>query len=156
MNPKEEEKISWTALEYEEKIRTEDWFWALGIIIVASSVAAIIFNNYFFAALIIISGLLLGFLAIKKPELIPHEIGPKGLKIKNRIYLYENIKAFWVSEEPTPILFIKSERLFLPVISMPTEEQLVTKIRNAFISKGIPQEEMKLHLSEKMIESLGF
>jgi len=156
MNPQEEQNIFWTALEYEEKVRTEDWFWALGIIIIASSIAAIIFNNYFFAALIVIGGLILGFLAIKKPELIAHELGPKGLKIKNRIYRYENITAFYVQEEPTPVLFIKSERVFLPIISMPIEEDMAAEIHNAFISKGIPEEEMKLHLSEKMLESLGF
>jgi hypothetical protein len=51
MNPNE--KLSWSALEYEEKIRSSDWFWALGIIVVTSSVAAIIFGNYFFATLLV-------------------------------------------------------------------------------------------------------
>ena len=27
------EKLEWSALEYEEKERSRDWFWALGIIV---------------------------------------------------------------------------------------------------------------------------
>ena len=59
------EKLEWSALEYEEKDRSSDWFLALGIIVVCSSVAAFIFENYFFAALLLLSGVLLGFFAIK-------------------------------------------------------------------------------------------
>src|SRR5258706_15804151 len=90
------EKLEWSALEYEERERSPDWFWALGIIVATSSIAAIIFGNYFFAALLILSGVLLGFFAIKKPDLVTYELNNKGLKIRNRLYPYENIKSFWV------------------------------------------------------------
>src|ERR1017187_1544598 len=93
------EKLTWSALEYEEKEKSKDWFWALGIIVVTSSVAAIIFGDYFFAVLLVLSGLLLGFFAIKKPETIFYELNNRGLKIGNRLYLYENIKSFWVQIE---------------------------------------------------------
>ena len=120
-----EEKLAWSALEYEEKDRNPDWFWALGIIIITSSIAAIIFENYFFAALIILSGLLLGFFAVKKPDIITYELNEKGLIIKNRLYPYKNIKSFWVQlgAHPNagvkPILFIHSERAFMPILSIP-------------------------------------
>ena len=70
MNPNPNEKLNWSALEYEEKTRSPDWFWALGIIVVTSSIAAIIFGNYFFATLLVLSGLLLGFFAVKKPDMV--------------------------------------------------------------------------------------
>lgn len=158
-----EEKINWSALEYEEKERHVDWFWALGVIIFASSVTAIIFGNYFFAILLIVGGGLLGFFAIKKPDMVFYELNNKGLKIRDRIYLYGNIKFFWVQKVITndgkimrPALFIRSERLFLPVISVPIEESSVVKIHNMFIAHNIPEMEMKEHPSEKILESLGF
>ena len=49
------EKINWSALEYEVKERSQDWFWALGIIVATSAVAAIIFSDYFFAGLLVLS-----------------------------------------------------------------------------------------------------
>jgi len=62
------EKLEWSALEYEERERGNDWFLALGIIVAASSVAATIYSNYFFATLLVLSGLLLGSFAIKNTE----------------------------------------------------------------------------------------
>jgi hypothetical protein len=150
------ENLGWTALEYEEKNRSTDWFWALGIIIVAGSIASIIFANYFFAALLIISGVLLGFFAIKKPETVPYELNNKGLKIKSRLYPYEKIKAFYVQTENKPLLFIKSERFFMPIISIPIEYGHANSIRNVMLSKEVLEEKMAEHPYEKIMEYLGF
>lgn len=158
-----EEKLNWSALEYEEKERQVDWFWALGVIVIASSLAAIIFGNYFFAILLIVGGLLMGFFAIKKPDMVFYELNEKGLKIRDRIYLYENIKAFWVQKPLSddgkvmpPALFIKSQRLLVPVFSVPIEETSVVKIHNLMLAHDVPEEEMKEHPSEKIMEALGF
>jgi hypothetical protein len=162
------DKLSWSALEYEEKERSQDWFWALGIIIVTSSIASIIYGNYFFAALLVLSGVLLGFFAIKKPEIISYELNKKGLKIKNRLYLYENIKSFWVQSGAfpntslpeqvviKPILFIKTERIFMPILDIPIEEEMAEDIHSIMLGQNIVEEEMKEHPSEKIMEALGF
>jgi hypothetical protein len=150
-------KLEWTALEYEEKERGKDWFWALGIIVVASSITSFIYSNYFFGLLLIIGGVLLGAFAIKKPDLVFYEINEKGLKIKNRLFPYENIKSFWVKKgTEKPVLFIKSERLFMPIISMPIKQDSAEKIRNLMLSGKVREEEMKEHMSEKIMDSLGF
>lgn len=156
------EKLAWSVLEYEEKERSSDWFWALGIIVVSSSVTAVIYGSYFFAALLILSGVLLGFFAVKKPDVIPYELNRDGLKIRNRLYPYENIKSFWVQADPTgetnvkPILFIKSERLFMPVMAIPIDNSLAEDIHFILDSKNVTEEEMKEHPSHTIMESLGF
>lgn len=161
-------KLSWSALEYEEKERSTDWFWALGIIVVTSSIAAIIFGNYFFAALLILSGILLGFFAIKKPDIVSYELNARGLKIRNRLYPYENIKSFWVQVNNSsetdlpavagikPILFIHSERAFMPILSIPIEPKMAEEIHSILLSQNIAEVEMKEHPSEKIMEVLGF
>jgi hypothetical protein len=148
--------IEWSALEYEEKKRNADWFWALGIIVVAVSITAIIYKNYFFAMLIIIGGILLGFFAIKKPEMVSYELNEKGLKIKTRLFPFKDIKAFWVQTGPKEILFIKSERPFMPIISMPIRDKLGEKIRSVMLAHEVAEEEMKEGMSEKIMERLGF
>lgn len=161
------EKIIWSALEYDEREHTQDWFWALGIIVVTSSIASIIFGNYFFAVLLILSGVLLGFFAMKKPDMVTYELNDKGLAVRDRLYLYETLKSFWVQSVKLreydeqegiikPILFIHTERAFMPVISMPTEDELAEKIRAQMLSKNVIEEEMKEHPSEKIMEALGF
>ncbi|MFA6257564.1 MAG: hypothetical protein WC671_00955 [Candidatus Paceibacterota bacterium] len=157
-----DEKLVWSALEYEEKDRTSDWFWALGVIVVTSSIAAIIFENYFFAALIILSGILLGFFAIKKPDTITYQLNRKGLIIRSRLYPYENIKSFWIQLDThpeavlKPILFIHSERAFMPILSIPINETIAEDIHSIMLSKNIAEVEMKEHASEKIMEALGF
>lgn len=156
------EKLEWSALEYEEKERSRDWFWALGIIVVTSSVAAIIFGNYFFAVLLFLSGLLLGFFAIKKPDSISYELNNQGLKIRTRLYPYENIKSFWVQIDMTgemklkPTLFVKTERVFMPILSITIDDNIAEDIRSIMLSKNVVEEEMKEHASLSIMELLGF
>ncbi len=160
------DKLSWSALEYEEKERSRDWFWALGIIVIAGALAAIIYGNYFFAVLIMLSGILLGFFATKKPEEINYELNDRGLRIRSRIYPYENIKSFWIqtsfspkAPEGTvlkPTLFIKSERVFMPIISVPIHDDWAQEIYDIISSQNITEEEMVEHPSEKIMDFLGF
>lgn len=159
------EKISWSKFDYEEKKRSNDWFWALGVIVFTAGAAAMIYNNYFFAALIILSGVLLGFLASKKPELINYELNSKGFVVQNNLYPYENIKSFWVQRETftekkheklKPILFVKSERLFMPIILAPIENSMANEIHSFLLSKNVVEEEMKEQFGEKIMEALGF
>ena len=152
----ETEKIEWSALEYEEKERSVDWFWALGIIVVAGSVTSLIYGNYFFAILLILSGILLGFFAIKKPEMVSYELNKKGLKIKTRLFPYESMKSFFVQTTPKPMLFVKSSRMFMPILSMPIEDNLAEDIRSLLLSNNVQEEEMKEGPSERIMERLGF
>jgi len=162
MEEKTFEKLNWSELEYEEKERSVDWFWALGIIIVAGSIASILFGNYFFAMLLIIGGILLGFFAIKKQEIIPYELNEKGFKIKDRLYPYDNLKAFYVqikipnTEILKPTLFLKTSRALLPILSIPIQENSATKIKEIMLAKNIIEEEMHEHPSDKIMENLGF
>ncbi|MFA6585974.1 MAG: hypothetical protein WCS86_02320 [Candidatus Paceibacterota bacterium] len=150
-------KLEWSELEYEEKERGNDWFWALGVVVVAGSIASFIYSNYFFGLLLIISGILLASFAIKKPDLVFYELNEKGLKIRSRLYPYENIKSFWVQKDSLkPTLFINSERLLIPILSIPIKQYNAEEIRNAFLLNNVPEEEMKEHVSEKIMDSLGF
>lgn len=149
-------KIKWTLPEFDTKDRSPDWFWALGIIVVAGSVASIIYENYFFAVILILGGILMGYFAKKDPDMVTYELNEKGLIIRHRLHPYEKIKAFWVRAEGKPMLFIKSERIFMPIIVMETEALLAPQIRAIFLAHNIPEEEMKEHPSELIMEYLGF
>jgi len=153
---KPEEKIEWLAPEYDHKEQSMDWFWALGIIILATFVTSIIYKNYFFGILIILGGILLGHFSIKKPEMTDYELNNKGLKIKNRMHPYENIKHFWVQKLPKPILHVQSERFLFPTLSLPIYPNMADKIRDKMIEHNVPEEEIRDHPSVQIMEYLGF
>jgi hypothetical protein len=148
--------MQWSAPEYEERERTRDWFWALGIIVATASLASIIFGNYFFAGLIVLGGIVLGLFATKTPETVPYELNSRGLKIRMNLYSFDSIQAFWVEMHAKPTLFIKSSRFFMPMIAVPIDPLSAPRIHEIMMSKGIPEEEMKEHLSEKIMDALGF
>jgi hypothetical protein len=150
------EKITWTALEYEEKDRSQDWFWALGIIACTTAVTSIIYANYFFAALILISAALLAFFAIKKPDIITYELGSKGFKAGTRFYPFENIQAFWVETENKPKFFVKLDRPVMPNISVNIDINLADKISTIMLDAGVVEEQMQEHHAEKVMEFFGF
>ncbi len=149
-------KIEWQAPEYEDKKRSIDWFWALGIIVVAGSITSIIFGDYFFAILLILGGLMLGFFATQKPGMVTYEMTEKGIKINTEFYPFKNMKSFWIQMEPKFILFIKIDRFFMPIISMPIEMDKAEEINKLMIENNIPEEEMKPHMSENIMDNLGF
>ena len=161
-NANEEYKLIWSALEYEEKERSQDWFWALGVIVLTSSIASIIFANYFFALLLIIAGALLAFFAMKKPDIITYELNERGLKIHNRLYTYDSIKAFWVQADFTPdspvkpLFFVHTERAFMPILSIPINLDIAEDIHGIMSAQNIPEAEMKEHPSEKIMDVMGF
>ncbi|MCX6757514.1 MAG: hypothetical protein NTZ44_01360 [Candidatus Nomurabacteria bacterium] len=149
------ETLSWSVIEYEEKGRTKDWFWALGIIVVAGSIAAIIFNDGFFAVLLILGGISLGMFALKKPEMINYELSEKGLRIQDQLYTYKNIKMFFVKTNDKPTLFIKSNKFFFPMISAPLGDMSPEKVNEIMRENNVLEQEMKEHFSEKVLEYLG-
>jgi len=147
--------LKWSTMEYEEKERSTDWYWALGIIVVASSIASIIFHNYFFAILLILGGGCFIMFSIKKPEVINFEMNDKGIQINHSLYEYNNIRSFFVRDGEKPALFLKTKKVYTPFISASINSVSVESIRNNFLEKNVPEEEMKENLAEKLMERLG-
>lgn len=152
----DEVKLSWSKIEYEEKDRSADWYWALGVIAITSAAASIIFNNYFFAVLILLAGGLLYYFAKKPPEMIEFQITEKGVYARGHFYPYKTMKSFFVQKEDKPMLYIKTDRQFLPIVNIPLEYQMIDQVHALLLSKKVTEEEMKEHPAEKIMETLGF
>jgi hypothetical protein len=150
------DNLEWSLPEYEDKERSRDWYWTLGIIVVCASVTSIIYSNYFFAALLILGGLLLGYFSIRKPEVVYHQLGSKGLRIGRNLYPYKTLKSFSLQIEPKPMLIVHSARAFMPIITVPIEEEMAEIIEEIMLSNNVPEENIKPHSAETIMDSLGF
>jgi hypothetical protein len=152
----ENNKLSWAVPAYSHDKKTVDWFWGFGIIILASFITSILLGNYYFAVVLLLGGIMMVFFAHQEPETLYYELNKKGLKIKDKLYPYKTIKAFWIRKNENPCLFIKTERFFLPEIKLRINHNVSEKIREIFIAENIPEQEMKEHLSETIMDIIGY
>ncbi len=149
------EPLRWTALEYEDKERTPDWFWGLGIVALAFTVLSIYFGNYLLAILIIVSGFSLALFAVRKPEHVEYELQEDGVRVNNTLYPFNTLESFWVEKFGVePKIIIVSKKFFVPHIIIPIADHDPKKIRG-FLLNNLEEVEHHEPLLHIITERLG-
>lgn len=150
--------IEWQALEYQHKSRSNNWYWAVGIITIVCAVAATLFGNFLFALIILIGVGSLMFYSTQPPELITFSITPKGIRIKDRLYPFNNIKSFNIHDHTHgPVLVLDINKAILPMMVLPIDDENVnTDVLHQYLEAFIPEGDHHLPLAEIIIERLGF
>ena len=98
----QEELLRFKSIPYVSKHKSVDWFWILGFIVVLSSGLAWYLGNLAFASVILIGGIVVGLYANDHIEERTYTITTKGIKMDDELFLYEEIKSFWVFTEGLP------------------------------------------------------
>ncbi|PIP73049.1 MAG: hypothetical protein COW88_03200 [Candidatus Lloydbacteria bacterium CG22_combo_CG10-13_8_21_14_all_47_15] len=148
--------IAWTAPEYPYQQKKRDWYWALGIIATAIVIAAVFLKNLLFALIIAISAFSMALYAARKPRQIQFEVSERGVSIGDTRYLYQSLESFGILEKTSgPVLMLKSEKTFMPFISIPLGDTDTEDIRD-FLLDYLPEETHDESLSEVLMEYLGF
>lgn len=150
-------KIEWDAHEYEHKERSQDWFWAVGIVAFAIAITSVILGNVIFAILILTAAFSLALFINRPPEDIHVVIDEKGIVRGNVRYPYSTLKSFWIdTEHPHNKIILRSEKLFMPLIVVPLAPEADTEKIEVTLSPFIPMEQHSLPFVEKVLEYLGF
>lgn len=102
----------WSAPEYAFKPKTNDWFWAVGIITLALAIASFFMDNFFFAVISIVGGFSIAMMGARKPVMLNFKITEKGIKTDNKIYLFKDISSFCINEDAPnePRLFLNMSK----------------------------------------------
>lgn len=148
--------IVWEKPEYIHQEKTNDWYWALGVIVLSGSIASIIYENYFFAIFLVLSGAMMGYLGGKHPGVSRHELNEKGLAIDSTFFPYQEMISFWVRDGEDPKLFLKTKKIFAHYLSIPIETEHVETIKDMLLSAGIAEVETKEHPTENIMSMIGF
>jgi hypothetical protein len=152
----ESQKISWTATEYDHTHKEPDWFWALFIVAGAGSVAALIYGNVLFAIVVLLSAFTIATHANKKPELVNFEITKRGVRIGEKLYLYDSLEAFCIKDEShKKKLLLQSTRLFMPLLVIPLGETNPRSVEE-FLKEFLQEETIHEPLAQKLFEYFGF
>ncbi|MEK7579178.1 MAG: hypothetical protein AAB460_01425 [Patescibacteria group bacterium] len=150
------EPLIWSALEYEHRERSNDWFWAVGVIALGGAILAIIFGNVLFGVLIIIGALTLVLYVLRHPRHVSFEINTRGVVVDGVLFPYQTLESFWIHEHRIPNkLIVKSQKVFMPYITLPLEGVPASDVRERLLDH-ISEEEVKESLSEHIMEILGF
>jgi hypothetical protein len=153
----EQPTMEWRAFEYTEKERSTDWFWAFGIIAVSSAVIAILYKDYLFGIFIILAAIILGFMAIRKPELETFRITPKALELGNDTYAYTTLKSFHILEKDNEesVLLVMSTRAVIPLIPIPLGDASPSEVRET-LRHYLPEDRHEEPTAHKIMDYLGF
>ena len=150
------DKIKWSALEYEYKKKSADWFWTFSIITLTVIVVSIMFDNFLFAAVIALSAFLVIIYSFRPPRTIVFEANRSGIVIEKILYPYASLESFWVEEnDRRPKLLIKPKKKYMPHVIMPIEGIESHEVRD-FLDSYIPQIEDHEPVMQKIMEHFGF
>ncbi len=150
--------LAWEAYEYKDREMKADWFWALGIIALAGSVASFIWGNFLFGVFIILASVAVVYFGTRKPERITYEITTGGVFYEGIFYPFETLHAFWLNEEipDDKKLLIKSERFFVPILTLPYEDEETGNLIYEALTDIVPEEPLQEPFGQLIMERLGF
>ncbi len=147
--------IEWEAYEYEYSDKHGDWFWAVGVLTVAIAATAIILGNVLFAIVILLGGFTLTVYAAREPRRMTVSIDSTGVRMDKHYYPYRTLESFWVDEEGSPKILLKSQKLIMPYIIVPIEDVSPEKVRR-YLERYLPETFHSETVFQKFMEYLGF
>ena len=148
--------IEWNAPEHYYYKRSADWYWAVGIIAATCAVLAFIFGDVIFGILIAVAALALCLHASITPRLIRNQVNDRGIVVDGVLYPFLTLHSFWIEHDhPEPKILIKSQKFFMPFITVPIDEVNPEDVRTILL-RYIAETEHLEPLSLKLLEVMGF
>ncbi len=149
-------RFAWSAQEHEHVERTPDWYWALGITAVCIALTAALFHNVLFGILILLAAATLALLSRTEPPITRFEVSDRGIRVGNELHRYNEILGFWIEDQATPAhLLVDTTKPFAPNLIVPLHDIDHEALRTLLL-KHAKETPMKVPLSHKIFEALGF
>jgi hypothetical protein len=150
-------RLSWRAPEYVYYEKSTDWFWALGIITATLLAIAAYQQSFVFLLLIIVGAFGILIYAVRKPVVVDISISGEGVRVADRLFLYENLKSFWIFYRPgdMKILSIESGRALIPHIHIPLGSMNPVDVR-ALLLEFLPEKAQEESLSDSIARWIRF
>lgn len=134
--------IFWRAREFEKKERHPRWHWIFFGILFALVLYAFLTSNLIMSIIFILFGFLFYFYEKNEPKEYTFGVNNEGVFAQDRIYSFDSLENFWIFYEPGGIkeLSLKSQKTFMPYISLPLGATDPNKIRDILL-KRLPEKE---------------
>jgi len=154
---KSKDYLKWTTPEFEYYKNNQNWFIITSVIAVILFLIAIFAKNFLFALLVGISYFLIITYSLKKPDNIKILINPKGVKVNNTLYKFENLSSFWIFYDypETKELSLRSKKTIMPYLKIPIGKENPSRIRRILI-KYLPEKKHKESVIDNLAKNIRF
>lgn len=155
-NPNLPEIIEWQAYECLHGKRTIDWFWGVGLVSLLIGVVALIVGNPLLAVLITIGAGAVVVVSLKTPELNYYALTTRGVIEKDTLYPWSELEVFWIIEDHSPVLLIRSKHTFVPILDFPIPETIDTQLIHNYMFQYLDDEPLRQGTLQQIMNWLGF
>ncbi len=135
----------WEFPEFIKYQYSKTWYITTGVIVVALLIYSIVDANILFTFIIILITITLIIIKKREPKKLKFLITEEGILLEHKLYLWNEIKNFWVLYEPPKIktLYFEFNSLHLPRLPIPLEDENPLHVREAlldFVEENIEKE----------------
>jgi len=88
--------------------------------------------------------------------MIRYQVNDRGIMVDDVLYPFLTLHSFWIEHDhPEPKILIKSQKFFMPFITMPIDEVNPEDVRTILLHYIAETEHLE-PLSLKVLEVMGF
>ncbi len=151
------QSVEWEAPEHYHEEKKSDWYRALGILTVTAAAASILLGNPLLGILIVLAGVVMALLANREPPVIPFAVTTRGVRVNDVLYPYSTLESYHIDTENSyqPLLLVKSDRLFMPLIIMPLPGEYIDEVES-IVELRLKNEHLEEPFASKLLEFFGF
>ncbi len=146
--------INWKAKEYILREKNVGWYVGLAVVTLALAALAIWIQEYSFLVLVVLCAVVLVIYSVRPPRELHYSISSKGISEGNKLYNFDDFKAFGVLKEGKYFSIVLTPRKrFSPRQKIYFPEEKGEAIVDAF-GHRLPMEEVKLDFLDKIVNFL--
>ena len=146
--------VSWEAEEYITHDKNAGWYIGLAIVGLALIALSVWLQWWTFTALIVLCIVSLLIYVLRPPRKIQYVVDGKGLTEGERVYLFDDYRAFGVLQDDANFAIVLMPRKrFSPAVTVYFPKEKGEEIVDVFGAR-LQMEEVKLDLIDKLVRKL--
>ena len=149
--------LSWEVPEYDANKKSPAWYAAIYSAAALVIGVMIWIENYTAAAFFSIAAFVVTLYASKEPRMMTFGIDGRGIRVGDRLYVYEDLRSFWIFYEPgvRAELSLRSRKVGIPYIRIPLGNVNPAKV-HLMASRFLPERRHADSVIDDFARHIGF
>jgi hypothetical protein len=152
-----QQEVVWV-IPANHKVRSVDWFWAIGLITLIGAGTAFFVGNHLFGIFILLGGSLLFYTNLNESNDSTVHINEKEITVNGLHYKSKNMRGFAITKNSNEedILIIRTDRFFMPMLILHIADDVSLKNLEEILIKRVTKEDLREPPANALAEKLGF